>query len=197
MYKRINLLLMVMVACSLLFVSCKKDRTDDATAPGPDITYVTSGFLCTKGSSSNSSSTLVYYFDLGSGDQMWGYVSGNQRPEDEVSLITNGNGTVSIKKKIPYLYNGKSYSYFAIEKNTSPGISPFPNHSYLFSFLRENTSAETEFGIQRNADDGTKFTIESKSYPGYYLGTAKWANSSLPIEGRLVFTTRKQEFFFK
>lgn len=178
-------------------VSCKKEAEDNGTGQGPDITYITSGFLCTMGSSANSSTTLAYYFDLGSGDQMWGYVSGNQRAIDEVGMTNNSNGTVTIKKKIPYQHNGKSYSYFAIEKNASPGISPFPNNPYLFSFLRENESAETEFVIQRNATDGTRFTIESKKYPGYYLGTAKWANSLSSIQGRLVFTTKKQEFFFK
>ncbi len=178
-------------------ISCKKEAGDNGTGQGPDITYVTSGLLCTKGSGTNNSTILSYYFDLGSGDQMWGYVSGNGRPEDEVGLTTNSNGTVTIKKKKAYQHNGKSYSYFAIEKNASPGISPFPSHSYLFSFLKETTSAETEFIIQRNAADGTKFTIESKKYPGYYLGTAKWVNSLSSTEGRLVFTTKKQEFFFK
>lgn len=177
--------------------SCKKDAGGENPSPGPDITYITSGMLCTMGSSANSSTVLAYYFDLGTGDQMWGYVSGNQRAIDEVGITNNSNGTVTIKKKIPYQHNGKSYSYFAIEKNASPGISPFPNNPYLFSFLRENESAETEFVIQRNATDGTKFTIESKKYPGYYLGTAKWANSLSSIQGRLVFTTKKQEFFFK
>jgi hypothetical protein len=180
-----------------MIISCKKDVGAGSNSPDPNVTYITSGLLCTRGSSSTSSTTLSYYFDLGSGDQMWGYVPGNLRPEDEVSVTANSNGSVTIKKKKAYVYNGKSYSYFAIEKNASPGTSPFPNNAYLFSFLRENTSAETEFIIQRNAADGTKFSIESKIYPGYYLGTAKWANATSSTESRLVFTTRKQEFFFK
>jgi hypothetical protein len=179
-----------------MMMSCKKDAGDGNKTPGEDVTYTTSGLLCTKGSST-SSTTLAYYFDLGSGDQMWGYVPGNLRPEDEVSVTANSNGSVSIKKKKAYVYNGRSYSYFAIEINASPGTSPFPGNAYLFSFLKENASAETEFIIQRNAGDGTKFTIASKKYPGYYLGTAKWANATVSTESRLVFTTRKQEFFFR
>jgi hypothetical protein len=112
-----------------------------------------------------------------------------------VSFITHGNGTVSIKMKVPYVYQNKDYSYLGIHVNPNPLVSPFP-HPYLY-FLApvDYDISESQFVIKRNATDGTKFTIESKKYPGNYLGVAKWKNTVQPVQSRLVYTSEKKEFF--
>lgn len=186
---------LLLVSLSAIILSCKKEGGEDATATGPGIAYVTDGFLCTMGKNTQGQpDTLVFYFST-NGQQMTVYSRGFPRPQDAVKLISNGNNTLSIEKKIPYVHNNKSYSNFGIIKS-NPATSPFPSHPYLFYMFHADPSDETQFIIKRNDTDGEKFTIESKAYPGYYLGVAKWANATEPTEDRLVFTSSKKEFFF-
>jgi hypothetical protein len=186
MNTRMNLM-MVMITCSIFFVSCKKDG-DDATAPGPDILLSNDGFLCTyKGD------TLRY---ITSGVRtVITYVYGDGRKSDEVSFETNGDNTVSIKLKVPYTAGGRNNNYFRIQKNSSPSASSFPNNLYLFNW-QEGVSNETDFIVKRKDTDKTKFTLESKAYPGYFLSTEKGKGELGITDTHIVFTTRQQEFFF-
>jgi hypothetical protein len=185
------------ICLSLFAMSCKKDNgSNNPPGPGPGVTLATSGFLCTMGINRDGhTDTLTYWFST-SGQEMTGYGPGYQRPEDEIRLLSNGNGTTTIRRKTPYVYNNKSYDMFGIEVNASPAFSSFPDNKYLFDFFNEAPSVETEFIIKRTDADANKFTIESKAYPSYFLGTAKWKNATYPTETRLVFTGKQQVFFF-
>ena len=190
-----SLLSVSTVSLFLLSSTCKKD-TPDTPGNDPSVTYRTSGYLVTMGiNRQGSKDTLIFWFTT-NGDQLTGYGYGYGKPEDEIMMTANGNGTMTIKKKLPYKYNNKEYKWFAIEPNTNPGLSPFPNNSYLFDMFHEAETAETQFIIKRKEGDMEKFTIESKAYPGYYLGCAKWKNAVYPTETRLVFTNKAQEFWF-
>jgi hypothetical protein len=194
--KKIFFPLLVLSIVSLLASSCKKQSMADTDPGGPDVLLRTEGFLCTMGiGRQGNTDTLTFYFTT-AGHEISGYVPGFTRPEDEINIITNGNNTVSVKKRIPYVSGGKPYYYFGIQKNTSPVFSSFPDNEYLFYFFYESPSSETEFIVKRNATDNTKFTIESKSHPGYFLGTARQHNATYPTEANLVFGSKKQEFFF-
>jgi hypothetical protein len=194
--KKIFLPLLFLSIISLLASSCKKQGTADIDPHGPDVLLRTEGFLCTMGISRlGNTDTLTFYFTT-AGHEMDGYLAGFTRPEDEVNIISNGNNTVSVKKRIPYVSGGKPYNYFGIKENTNPVFSSFPDNAYLFYFFYESPSSETEFIVKRSATDNNKFTIESKSHPGYFLGTAKWHNATYPTEANLVFSSKKQEFFF-
>lgn len=174
--------------------SCKKEQGGNAGGSGPNITYATDGVLCTMGINQfGIEDTLSYRY---SGiDNVTIYSKGFTKPGDEIRFTNNSNNTSAIEKKEPYKNNNKNYFYFAIQLNNGPNPL-FPNHAYTFPFLRDAKSAETEFIIKRSAGDGKKFTIESKAYPGQFLGTAKWRNATYPNESYLVFTTEPQEFFF-
>jgi hypothetical protein len=194
--KKIFLPLLFLSIASLFVSSCKKESTADNNGGGPDVLVRTEGFLCTMGiGRSGSTDTLTFYFTTG-GQEIVGYLAGFTRPEDEINIINNGNNTVSIKKRIPYVSGGTSINYFAIKKNTSPIFSSFPDNEYLWYLYYQADSVETEFIVKRSAADNTKFTIESKSRPGYFLGTARQRNATYPTEARLVFGSKKQEFFF-
>jgi hypothetical protein len=175
---------------------CKKESTATTTPPGPDVLVRTEGFLCTMGiGRSGSTDTLTFYFTT-SGHEVDGYISGFTRPEDKVNIVKNGDNTVSIKKTAPYVYAGISYHYFGIKTNTNPASSSFPDNDYLWHFFYDTPSPETEFIVKRSATDNTKFTIESNSHPGYFLGTARQSAATYPTEARLIFGSKKQEFFF-
>ena len=193
---RIFSLLTVFIVCQFFLAgSCKKDNAD-VPAPGPDVILPNSGFLSTMGiGHSGQTDTLTYWFSTG-GDEMTTYGKGFQKSDDELSFINNGNGTVTIKRKGSYVHNNITYKMFGVQPNPSPSISDWPNNPYLYHFFYENPSDKTQFIIKRTDADINKFTIESKAYPGYFLGTAKWKNATYPTETRLVFTSKKQLFFF-
>lgn len=193
--KKIFLLLPVSVF--LLSGACKKSN-DDApgnNGGGPDLVLPNNGYLLTIGKDlANHDDTLTFWFST-SGQELTVYGHEYLRASDEVSLTPNGDGTMTIKKMTPYYHNNKSYQWFGIEENKSPDFSSFPQNKYLYQFYHPAQSELTQFNIKRNDSDKRKFTIESKAYPGYYLGCAKWKNATYPITNRLVFTTKSQEFW--
>jgi hypothetical protein len=91
---------------STVIVSCKKDG-GDATAPGPSITPVIDGYLCTIGIYINNTvDTLVFNVSSGINQarQMVGYGFGSETPENQVALIVQGSSDLFlIKLKIPYI----------------------------------------------------------------------------------------------
>jgi hypothetical protein len=192
MNKKVYPSLIALFVSFFVFASCSKEKGENGTAPDPNITYVTDGVLCTMGINTfGVEDTLSYRY---SGiDQITVYKKGFTKTEDEVRITNNSNNTISLEKKGPYVHNNKNYIYFSIRGN---GSSLFPTHTHAFSELRDVKSAETEFILKRNTADSKKFTIESKAYPGQFLGTAKWRNATYPNESYLVFTTKPQEFFF-
>ncbi|MEP6712219.1 MAG: hypothetical protein ABJA37_07385 [Ferruginibacter sp.] len=187
-------LLFLSVVSSLIF-SCKKESTSGDDPHGPDVLLRTEGFLCTIGiSRTGAPDTLTFYFGT-NGENVSGYSYGYTRASDKVHISPSGDNSVSIIKNIPYVSGGKNYNYFGIKANSNPVFSSFPNNQYLY-YLYAEASTETEFVVKRDDLDNTKFTIESKSHPGYYLGTARWINATYPTEANLVFTREKQKFFF-
>jgi hypothetical protein len=193
--KRIFSVLVVSTICfSFMAATCKKD---DVTSPGtgPDVLLPNSGFLCTMGIDlAGHTDTLTFWFST-SGQEMTLYGKGLQRADDEINLTSNGNGTMTVNRKGSYVHNGITYKIFGIQPNPNISTSTFPN-PYLYDFFNASPSAETQFIIKRIDGDKTKFTIESKAYPGNFLGAAKWKNATYPIENRLVFTGKQQVFFF-
>lgn len=196
MSKSNNQLGLIMMVASIVFISCSKDSTPDDTGNGPNITYPTSGFLC---SSSNygalGGSSTVMYISSTNGQTAVGYLPGTGRAADEVNMVVNDNNTVSIKLKIPLRSGGRDYPFFRIQTNINPPISSYPNNLYLFNWSETKTT-ETDFILKRSDADKLKFTLESKLHPGYFLGTGRWKNSNSVNDDNLVFTTKKQEFFF-
>jgi len=192
--KRICFLFLSFFNISLFLVSCKKETADNGS--GADIVLEGSGYLCTIGTGRTGlSDTLTYLWRTGTGEEMAGYLYGAQIPEQHVSFEKRSNNTIAIKRSVPYHSgNGKNYTYFGIQNNPNPAIAEFP-HEYLF-YHYETPSAETDYIVRRSKTDIHKFTIESASHPGNYLGTAKWDNATYPTEANLVFTSNKKEFFF-
>lgn len=199
MKKTFSLLPVFAVSLFLLSATCKKEdaQLPDPGGPGgPNVLLPTSGYLLTMGrNADNHSDTMTYYFHS-SLQELTVYGHQFLRDQDEVSFENNSNGTVSIKKKIPHVSGNKNYQYFGIEENTSPSSSIFPLNKYLFDFFHEQPSILTQFIIHRKDGERTKFTIESKAYPGYYLGCAKWQHATYPTTERFVFTTTPAEFWF-
>jgi len=193
MNMRINLLPTIIIACSLLFSSCQKSG-DDALAPGPAITPVIDGYLCTIGSYLSSTDTLVYdIVQSNNGRDMVRYVPGSNKPENQVTLIVQGSSDLFlIKLKKPY-GNTRPQTHFFIK----PDPSSFPVYPYYFGVAFEgNDVSELQFVIKRSSTDNKKFTIESKKYPGNYLNIAK---PGVPIStgaSKFVYTPAKREYFF-
>jgi hypothetical protein len=186
----------VLISSSLLLGSCKKEVADD-TGNGPAITYPTSGFLCTASNhAALGGSSTVMYFSATGGQTAVGYLSGAGRPADEVSVVLNSNNTVSIQLKIPLRSGGRDYTHFRIQPNINPLVSSYPNNLYLFNWSETKTT-ETEFILKRSDADKLKFTFESKAYPGYFLGTGRWKNSTSKNDDNLIFSSKQQLFFFK
>jgi hypothetical protein len=188
-----SLLTVSTVSIFLLSSTCKKDSPD---SNGPDVVLPTSGFLVTMGINREGYSDTLTYLHSTIGQELTMYGYGLQRPDDEIRLINYGDGTMAIERKVPYIQNSKPYNKFGVEENTSPVFSSFPDHKYLFYFYHEQHSVLTRFTIKRKDGDMEKFTIESKAYPGYFLGCAKWKNAVYPTQTRLVLTTKAQEFWF-
>lgn len=193
--KQSTLKLCLLVLCfSLIVVSCKKEAGDDSTAPGPDVTYITDGYLGTMGTTvTNTFDTLFFdisAFSLGRPMAGWGF--GGEKPEDQLTLITQNNGSPQIKLKIPY--GSGSLTYLWIR----PDPTAFPVYPYYFSMASDvNTNvSELQFIIKRSDSDSRKFTIESKQYPGNFLNIVRPSGSLQTIQSKLVFTPAKKEFFF-
>jgi len=186
---------LLLVSLSAITLSCKKDGEQITTGNGPDITYATDGVLCTMGTSYNSSFDTLRYWTATNGQTVQGYIYGSATKKDEVFIVNNSNGSVTVKLKEPLVSGGRSYLYFRSQPNISPSSSSFPEHAYLFNWSETETS-ETEFIMKRSDADKTKFTLECKNAPGNFLGTKKWRNSVQTIEGKMVFSSKKQEFFF-
>lgn len=185
-----------LISAVLLLGSCKKEVAND-TANGPAITYPTNGFLCTASNYAAAGGfSTVMFFSSTAGQTAAGYLPGGGRTADEVRVVVNSNNTVSIQLKIPLRSGGRDYPYFRIQPNINPLISSYPNNLYLFNFS-ETTTTETEFILKRSDADKLKFTLESKAYPGYFLGTGRWKNSTSKNDDNLVFTSKQQLFFFK
>lgn len=194
MKKMFRYVSVIAFAFSMFIVSCEKAGDDDA-ASGPDITYVTSGVLCTMGTGRN------YVFDTlvvfpGAGIQIVReYAYGFTPPDEEVFISNNSNGTVSVRLKIPDTGTGGPYTHLGLYGSH---LSTGPENFYPYQ-LKTVESKETEFIIKRNAGDGTRFTLESKAVPGYFMSTRHPGVQYQPnstVESSLVFSKKKQEFFF-
>ena len=193
--KRTCFLFLSFFNISLFLVSCKKDTADNGSDNGVDIVLEGSGFLCTIGvGRSGHSDTLTYYLRTGAGEEMVGYLKNAQVAEQHVSFEKRSNTTIAIKRSIPYHSVNRYLTYFGTQINPNPAISSFPN-DYLFTHY-ETTTEETSFIVKRSSTDIHKFTIESNSHPGNFLGVARWKNATYPTEANLVFTSDKREFFF-
>jgi hypothetical protein len=190
--KKIKLQLLLFIASlSVSIVSCKKESATN----GPDITYLTSGFLCTIGVAMDRViDTLVVVPVSGLyGVHLYGY--GLIRDRDELLITNNSNGTVAVKLKTPYAGTGGPYTHIGLY-GSNLSISQGIYHRFDF---KKGESAETEFIIRRNAGDGKMFTLESKAVPGSYMSTEHPGVNYQPnstMETRLVFSGKKQEFFF-
>jgi hypothetical protein len=196
MNKSVYFSFVVLFYASLLLVSCKKEVANEPSN-GPAITYPTSGFLCTASNhAALGGSSTVMYFSSTNGQTAVGYLPGAGRPADEVSVVVNSNNTVSIQLKIPLRSGGRDYPYFRIQTNINPLVSSYPNNLYLFNWSETKTT-ETEFILKRSDADKLKFTLESKAYPGYFLGTGRWKNSTSKNDDNLIFSSKQQLFFFQ
>jgi hypothetical protein len=182
---------------SISIVSCKKEAADNPVNPGTNITYVTSGFLCTMGIGENQKvDTLVLMPIKGYGTSTANVYSYGYIPkEDEFSITNNSNGTVSVKFKTPYVSGTKTYTHIGLYGSQFPlGTSTF----YPFQ-LAEKESIETQFEMKRNTTDGRLFTLESKAVPGFYLSTIHPGYQYQPhssVETKMAFSIKKQDFFF-
>lgn len=179
------------------FISCSKKGDAGPTEPGPDITLPTTGLLCTRTNYLRPGGyDTIKYRTSTIGGNMFGYTSGITNDSEPVSLVVNGDNTVSVKLAKTLRTGGRDYDYFTIKVNTSPVASIFPFNAYLFNWS-EISTPESKFILNRSATDKLKFTLESKAYPGNFLGTGRWKNSNSDNDDNLVFTSTKQEFFFR
>ena len=180
------------VSVFLLSATCKKES--DEPGGGPDIVLPTDGYICTNGKTHVGNVVTFYWTTIA-----WNITSYGKdfvRPEDQVSFIIGGNNTVSIKRKTPHMHQNREYKWFAIEVNSFPQGSSFPDHPYLWE-LTDTQSELTQFIIHRNDDDKLKFTIESKAYPGYYLSIGKSKNSVQNVDNNLTFTRSAKVWWFE
>ena len=176
-----------------LFLSCEKGG-DDSTGPGPDATYITSGYLGTMGTTvTNTFDTL--FFDVSAyplGRPMAGFGFVGESPQDQVTFITQNNGTSLIKMISPY--GNQKLTHFWIR----PDPSSFPVYPYYFSMAADDKAdiTELQFIIKRSDTDSRKFTIESKKYPGNYLNIERTPGTLQTTQSHLIFSAAKKEFFF-
>ncbi len=178
-------------------ISCKKEAGENGTDPGPDITYLTSGFLCTIGIGRNYViDTLVVHPTRGI-EMVLEYRNGYTPQTEELNISNNSNGTVSLKLKIPLsLSNGAQiYTHIGLYGSNLP----VGQENFYPIQMAKAASFETDLILKRSTVDGKKFSLESKAVPGYYLsavhpGVQYQPNST--TETKLVFSTKKQEFFF-
>jgi hypothetical protein len=193
--KFLNLSLLAIIFST--FISCSKKGDAGPTEPGPDITLPTSGLLCTRTNYLRPGGyDTVKYRTSTLGRNMFGYIKGTEQNGERILLTTNGDNTVSVKLEKPLITGGLEYNYFLVKVNSSPSSSIFPFNAYLFNWSQTNTP-ESKFIIARSASDKLKFTLESKAFPGNYLGTGRWKNSNADNDDNLIVGSTKQEFFFK
>jgi hypothetical protein len=188
MKKIFSRLLLLSIGISTFTSSCKKESGGNSNT-GPDVLLLTDGLLCTTGIYRGQLDTLVYYPHFGKLD---GYQYGGTGSEHKVFTINNSNNSIALKYNPPNTNGG---IFLGIIKNSSPSASSFPQNEYLFRNYQDK-SGETEFVIKRDKDNISKFSIEAKSHPGYYLGTARWSGNPQNTEESLVFTGTRQLFFF-
>lgn len=181
----------------LLSATCSKKNSDVPGGPGgPNVLLPNSGFLVCMGiNSQGHHDTLTFYFQA-SGNEMSPYTHQFLENDNEIRFDNNSDNTVNIRRKKPYEQNGHGFDMFGIQENKSPSGSIFPDHPYLWTMFQKDESILNHFIVKRNDSDKTKFTIESKAFPGYYLGVAKWKNATYPTTSRFVFTTKPVEFWF-
>jgi hypothetical protein len=178
---------------SILSSSCKKEAGSDVI--GPDITYATSGFLCTIGIGRNYVIDTLVVHPTNGFEAVREYGYGFTPSKDELNITNNSNGTVSLKLTTPDVSSTGTYTHIGLYGSNLPlGSATF----YPIQFTKQATF-ETDLLIKRNAADGKKFSLESKAVRGYYLsaihpGVQYQPNST--TETKLVFSTKKQEFFF-
>lgn len=178
------------------FSSCSKDEIEDSDQNGANQLLITEGFLSTIGKYYSGALDTLTYSRANSTHDLSEYGYQYRDIYAGVSLENNSNGTVSIKRKNPYVTQGVSYFYFSIIP-TNPGASNiFPNNPYQYGPLKAEKSDATEFIVKRDNTDRSQFTIESKKYPGYYLDVERWLDGGTNGEQWLVFTTKPQLWFF-
>jgi hypothetical protein len=188
------------VSLFLLSAACKKSN-EDLPAPGgpggPDIVLPSSGHLVCMGIDRNGHMDTLTFWHSTSGGQMTLFGRQYLRAADEARFINNGDGTVNIKRKEPYVHNNINYDKFGIQENPNPSTSDWPDNKYLWTMYQKDASVLNNFIIKRDPNDKFKFTIESRAYPGYFLGVAKWKNATYPTSDHLVFTTKQVMWWFE
>ena len=194
--KKIHALLPItIVSLFLLFASCKKGNV-----PGPvdpNVTLPTSGHLVCIGRDRDNQMDTLTFWHTTIAREMTEFYREFLRPADEIRFIPNGNGTVRIRRKEPHVHDNFNYDKFGIEENTNAVFSSFPNNKYLWTMYQKDESVLNTFIINRDPGDMKKFTIESKAFPGYYMGVEKWKNAVYPTTDRLVFTTKPVTWWFE
>lgn len=190
----------ITVSLFLLSAACSK-KNEDLPAPGgpggPDIVLPTSGHLVCMGKDQNNHTDTMTFWHSTSGGQMTVFGREYLRAADEIRFTNNSNGTETIRRKEPYVHNYINYDMFGIQENPNPSTSEWPNNSYLWTMYQKDASVLNQFIIKRDATDKFKFTIESKAFPGYYLGVAKWKNATYPTTTYLVFTGTPVVWWFE
>jgi hypothetical protein len=196
--KKQSLYLITILSLYLFSASCKKDKEDQpGPGGGPNVVLPISGHLvCIGKDSDNHLDTLTFWHST-SGREMVEFYREYLRAADEIRFTVNGNGTVNIRRKEPYVHNSINYDKFGIEENKNPGSSSFPDNSYLWTMYQKDETVLNSFIINRDKNDLYKFTIESKAFPGYFLGVEKWKNATFPTTDRLVFTTKQIVWWFE
>ncbi|MBL7735954.1 MAG: hypothetical protein JNL51_10870 [Chitinophagaceae bacterium] len=193
-------LFLLPICIFLLSASCKKSNEDlpDPGGPrGPNVLLPNSGYLvCFGKDMNNHKDTMTFYFSL-SGQEMTLFGRPFLRTDDEIMFTNNSDRSVNIRRKTAHVHNGVSYDMFGIEENKNPAFSSFPKNKYLWTFFQKDESVTNHFVIKRDEGDKLKFTIESKAFPGYFLGVAKWEHATYPSTDRLVFTTTPVVFWFE
>ena len=180
----------IILGLTTMGASC--DNGSEDPAPKPDVTYKTNGFLCTVATgATNQLDTLVLLPTLGTEDFRQ-YAKGNTEDKDELRIVNNSTGTVSIELVIPIKYLDKLFTHLAAHGSTTPPGST----NYYALTQREEPSIDTEFIIERDKDDGRLFSIESKGARGYYLQSILPKSPVDFEESDAIFSTKKQKFFF-
>ena len=192
-----SLLTITIVFLFLLFASCKKEKEDLPGPGGPNVILPASGHLVCIGRDRDNQMDTLTFLHSTNGREMTEFYREFLRPADEVRFVATGNGTVRIRRKEPHVHDNFSYDKFGIEENKNPVFSSFPNNAYLWTMYQKDESVLNTFIINRDPSDMKKFTIESKAFPGYFMGVEKWKNAVYPTTDRLVFTTKPVVWWFE
>jgi hypothetical protein len=182
----------------LLSTGCNKGKEGLPGDPdGPDVVLPTSGHLVCIGKGRQGYMDTLTFWHSTIGSDMDMFLRQSLRPADEIRFTANGDGTVTIRRKEPHVQNNINYDKFGIEVNGNPVFSSFPDNAYLWTMYHQVESVLNHFVIKRDQNDIYKFTIESKAFPGYFLGVEKWKNAAYPTTDRLVFTTTGVTWWFE